>query len=474
MEPRNLSIAEASRLIAARELSPVDLTQSVLDRAAAVEEQIHAFQTLTADAALEQARVAEAEIARGQHRGPLHGIPIGVKDLYATAGDPTTASSRLLADNVTDFDAAAVERLREAGAVIVGKTRTHEFAFGITSDPVRNPRSLEHIPGGSSGGSAAAVVARECLGALGSDTGGSIRMPAALSGATGIKPTFGRVSRHGMLPLGWSLDTAGPIGRDVEDLALLLQAIAGYDPRDPGSLDVPVPDFSGELGRGVEGLRLGLPTNHFWHPIATAVESSARAAIARLQGAGAEIVEVELPLSEYYAPVGWAICLSEAATYHKPALVERGELFGMDVRSQVEVGQFVLATDYVRAQRVRRMIKDAWRALFERERLDAVVAPTLPATAPRVGQQTFTWPDGTEEDTTPPFGRASLPANITGLPALSVPCGADEDGLPIGLQVIGRPLAEATVLAIGRAYERAAGPEARLPEPLIGSVADAA
>jgi aspartyl-tRNA(Asn)/glutamyl-tRNA(Gln) amidotransferase subunit A len=467
MEPADLSITDASGRIAQRELSPVELTQSVLRRIDEVEDRVNAFVAVTRDAALAEAEAAEAEIARGELRGPLHGIPIGVKDLFATAGVATTASSRLLEGNVPDFDAASVERLREAGAVVIGKTRTHEFAFGIETPPCRNPHDLDRIPGGSSGGSAAAVVAGECLGALGTDTGGSIRIPAALCGAAGLKPTFGRVSRFGVYPLSRSLDTAGPIARDVPDLALMLQALAGFDPRDVFSIDAAAPDFLVERDVGVEGLRFGVPTNHFWDPIATDVESAVRGAIDDLEGAGAELREVELPLAEYYSAVGWTIVLSEAATYHRRTIVERGDEYSADVRGQLEVGQLVLATDYLRAQRARLRIAAAWRQMFDEAGIDAILAPSLPATAPRHDQQTFTWPDGSEEPTTPPFGRASLPANITGLPALSVPCGTDGAGLPIGLQVIGRPLEEDKILRIGGVHERLTEREVRQPMPAL-------
>jgi aspartyl-tRNA(Asn)/glutamyl-tRNA(Gln) amidotransferase subunit A len=456
MEPRELSIGEAAELIERQELSPTELIESVLDRIEAVEPSVRAYEEVFLASAREAGRRAEAEVMAGGYCGPLHGIPIAVKDLFAIRGAATTGSSEALAENVPGFDSAVVERLRQAGAIPIGRTRTHEFAMGMTCPPVRNPHDHERIPGGSSGGSAVAVSASECLGAIGSDTGGSIRIPSALCGVVGIKPTYGLVSRFGMLPLSWSLDHAGPIGRNVEDVAILLGAIAGHDPRDPTTLERPGRSFRGRLGASLRGVRLGVPTNVFWRPMDEAVESSVREAIGRLGEGGAELREVEVPMADLYGAVGWAIALSESAAYHRANLRAHGDLLGDELRELLEIGQLVPAVDYIRALQAREEIKRSWRELFDREGLAAIVCPTLPATAPLVDQEVFTWADGSTEDLQAAFGRTSMPADLTGLPALSVPCGADEAGLPIGLQVIGRPLSEPIVFGIGHSYERIA------------------
>lgn len=452
-EPYELSIAAAGQAFATGQLSPLELTRSVLNRAHESQPDSQAFAVICDDLALEQAARAERELALGKGRGPLHGIPIAVKDLVETAGVATEAGSRLLEGAIPARDAHVMQLLSDAGAVLIGKARTHEYAGGYSTPPVRNPHDHARVPGGSSGGSAAAVVTRGALGAVGTDTGGSIRVPAALSGATGLKPTYGWVSRTGVYPLSWSLDHVGPLGRDVRDVALLLGALAGHDPRDPASLSVPVPDFAAELDSGVAGLRLGVPSNWFWAPIQPGVEAQVRAAIARLAHAGAELVDVELPLADAVLGIGWSILMAEAGAYHQRSLAQRADLFGEDVRALVELGQTVPVGDYLRGLRARTVMRDQWCELFTRHRIDALVCPTVPVTAPLVGQEVLPWPDGTESDVLSTYARWSQPANITGLPALSVPCGNDAAGLPVGLQVIGRPLQEVTVLRIGRASE---------------------
>ncbi|UNB53144.1 amidase [Mycolicibacterium sp. YH-1] len=467
MQPYQLSITAAAALLASGEMSPVELTRSVLQRAHEVEPDVQAYALLCDDAAMASAMQAEQELTRGEHRGPLHGIPLAVKDLVATAGIATAAGSRLLDGAVPRHDAHVVTLLKSAGAVLVGKARTHEYAAGYSTPPTRNPHDLTREPGGSSGGSAATVVARGALGAIGTDTGGSIRIPAALCGATGLKPTYGRVSRFGVYPLSWSLDHVGPIGRDVEDVALLLGALAGHDPRDPASLKLPSPDFTTDLDCGVAGTRLGVPSNWFWTPVSPVVKTRVSAAIARLEEAGAELIEVQLPLADVSLAIGWSILMAEAGAYHHDSLAQRAHLFGDDVRALVEGGQTVLAGDYVRGVRARSLMQSQWHDLFERERLDALLCPTVPVTAPLVGQQLLQWSDGTESDVLSTYARWSQPANVTGLPALSVPCGSDDLGLPIGLQVIGRPLQESTVLRIGRAYEVHADVNGRVPAPRL-------
>ena len=453
MDPYELTIADAAEMIRAKELSPVELTESVLSRIDAVEGKITAFATVTADVARAAAAAAEAEIAAGAYRGPLHGIPVGIKDLYETAGIPTTSSSAVRADYVPVQDSAVVEKLTAAGTVMVGKTHTHEFAFGAVTPTTRNPWDLEKIPGGSSGGSGAAVAAGECMVGMGSDTGGSIRIPASVCGTVGLKPTYGRVSRRGVASLSWSLDHVGPLTRTVRDTALVMNSIAGYDRSDPACVDVPVPDFAAGLLAGVAGLTVGVPTNFFTERVDPEVAAAFAAAVGVLVGLGAEVREVAIPLPEYILPTEWGLMLPEASAYHQEMLREKGDLYTPDVRLFLEIGEFVLATDYIKALRARTLLQQAWRDLFEG--IDVLVAPTLPAPAVSADDLTLHWPDGTTEAATDAYVRFSAPANVTGLPSLSVPCGFTEGGLPIGMQIMGKPFAETTLLAVGQVYESA-------------------
>jgi aspartyl-tRNA(Asn)/glutamyl-tRNA(Gln) amidotransferase subunit A len=453
VQPHELSITEAARQIERRTLSPVELVQSALDRIDQVEDRLNAFVVVTADQALEAARQAEKEIGDGGYRGPLHGIPVGIKDLYDAVGLPTTSSSAVRADHLPTEDSACVARLRDAGAVMVGKTHTHEFAYGVLTPTTRNPWNTGHVPGGSSGGSGAAVAAGECLMGMGTDTGGSIRIPASVCGTVGLKPTYGRVSRSGITSLCWSLDHAGPLTRTVRDAALTLQVIAGFDARDPGSAKEPVPDFTADLDAGVRGLTLGVPTNYFFDDVDPEVESAVRQAIGVLEAQGATLREVEIPYADQMMAVEFGVLVPEASAYHQEMLRESGDRYTDDVRVFLEAGETVLATQYIRALRVRTLVQHAFRRAFEG--LDALVCPTLPAAAAEVGQETFTFPGGREKAVIDAWVGHSAPGNVTGLPALSVPCGFTSAGLPIGLQVIGRPFDEAGVLRVGQAYESA-------------------
>ncbi|HYO37475.1 MAG TPA: amidase [Geodermatophilus sp.] len=461
MQPYELGIAEAARQIERRTLSPVELVQSALDRIEEVEGRLNAFVVVTADQALETARQAEREIGDGGYRGPLHGIPVGIKDLYDVAGLPTTSSSAVRSDHVAAEDSACVARLREAGAVVVGKTHTHEFAYGVLTPTTRNPWDTGRVPGGSSGGSGAAVAAGECLAGMGTDTGGSIRIPASVCGTVGLKPTYGRVSRSGITSLCWSLDHAGPLTRTVRDAALTLQAIAGFDARDPGSAREPVPDFTADLDAGVRGLTLGVPVNYFFDDVDPEVEAAVREAIAVLEARGATLREVEIPYAEQMMAVEFGVLVPEASAYHQEMLRESGDRYTDDVRVFLDVGETILATQYIKALRVRTLVQQAFRRAFEG--LDALVCPTLPAAAAEVGQTTFTFPGGKEKAVIDAWVGHSAPGNITGLPALTVPCGATSAGLPIGLQVIGRPFDEVGVLRVGQAYESATDWSTRRP-----------
>jgi aspartyl-tRNA(Asn)/glutamyl-tRNA(Gln) amidotransferase subunit A len=464
------SIAEIAPRVRAGEVSPVELAEACLARIAALNGRVNAYLTVLADAALREARAAEAEIRAGRYRGPLHGIPIAHKDLYYTRGVVTTAGSKILADFVPTEDAAAVERLRAAGTVLLGKTQMHEFAYGGTNDnehygPTRNPWHLERIPGGSSGGSAAALAAGMCLGATGSDTAGSIRIPAHACGTTGIKPTYGRVSLYGVVPMAWSLDHPGPLARTAHDAALLLQAMAGHDPRDPASDDRPVPDFSFELDLGVRGLRLGIPRNYFTEEVAPDVDAAYRAAIRTLQDLGATVEDVEIPSLAATLAVQFAIGASECAAYHAEWLRTRPDDYGADVRARLEAGQLVPAVDYLKAQRYRAVIRAEQRAVLQR--VDVLVTPTLPIPAPPIGMATATL-GGRTVPVSPQLIRFTAPFDQSGFPAASVPCGFDGDGLPIGLQIAGRPWAEATVLRVAHAYQQATAWHTRRP-PLPAS-----
>jgi aspartyl-tRNA(Asn)/glutamyl-tRNA(Gln) amidotransferase subunit A len=456
-----LSLREAAAALRERKLSPVELTRMALDRIAADEPKLNAYVRLTEARALAAARQAESEILAGNWRGELHGVPVAVKDLYDMAGLPTTCSSRVRHDHLADADSACVERLERAGAVIVGKTHTHEFAYGIVTPTTGNPWNPAHIPGGSSGGSGATVAARGCFMAMGTDTGGSIRIPAAVCGTVGLKPTYGRVSRFGIASLSWSLDHAGPLTRTVGDAAVTLAALAGYDPRDPGSADVPVGDYLAELEQGVRGLRIGVPRNYFFDHVDPDVERNVRDAIARLKADGAEIVEVEIPMADRIMAVEFGLCMPEASAYHHKMLRERRDLYEEDVRTFLETGEMIPATDYIAALRLRTQMQAAWRRMFEG--LDAIIGPAVPSPATRRDQLAVRWPDGTEEPVAPVFIRLSAPANVTGLPSVAVPCGFSANGLPTAFQVIGRPFQEARILRIARAYERTADWSRREP-----------
>ena len=451
-------IAELAPRIAAGEVSPVALTEAALARIEARDPALNAFMTVTAERALAAARTAEAEIAEGRIRGPLHGMPLAVKDLFATAGVRTTGGSKLLADWVPDHDAAVIERLKEAGAVLLGKTGMHELAYGTTSNnahygPVRNPWSPACHPGGSSGGSAAAVAAGLAYGALGSDTGASIRQPAACCGIVGLKPTFGRVSKFGALPLSWSLDHMGPMTRNVADAALLLQALAGPDPRDPNCVELPVPDYSTGLDTGVGGRRIALARGFFFADCDPEVAAAVDAAARTLEGLGARIEEIELPELDSAYLTGGITIACEATAYHARNLRERPEAFSEELRGSLELGAFYSAVDYLQAQRVRRRVTEAIRGAMAP--FDAVLSPTSPVPATPIGDN----PPGHSALR----HRNTIPFNLTGLPAISLPCGLTEAGLPIGLQIAGPAFDEAGILAIARAYEAASDWQGRRP-----------
>jgi aspartyl-tRNA(Asn)/glutamyl-tRNA(Gln) amidotransferase subunit A len=452
----DLEISAVAPLLRERRLSPVELTDAYLDRIQRLDPSLNTYIRVMPDQARAAARQAEREIADGGWRGPLHGVPIGIKDLFDVAGVPTTMGSSILRDNVPEADATVVSRLKAAGAAILGKQNLHEFAFGITSEnphfgAVHNPWSLDRVPGGSSGGTAAAVAAGLCAGGLGSDTGASIRAPASFCGVVGLKPTYGRVSRAGALPLAWSLDHAGPLARSVADCAILLQAIAGYDARDHASAMEAVPDFSADLARGAAGLRVGVPREYFFEIVEPDVERLVRLAIATLEQLGARVEEVSLPHVGHAQVAGNVIMSSEAAAWHTTWLRERPRDYGPDVLQRIRGGLLVRATEYLHSQQIRTLIQQDFAQAFER--VDVVVGPTVPLLAPPIGR---TLEPGGPLNLPPRLvaNRTTVPCNLTGMPAISVPCGFS-DGLPVGLQIMGPAFAEPLVLRAAAAYEAA-------------------
>lgn len=455
--PYELTLAGAAAAVAAGELSPVELVDSVLERIEAVDPELNAFVTVLAEESRAAAKEAERALAGGGPVGPLHGVPVTLKDLFDVAGVRTTASSKVRADvPPAAEDSTVAAGLRRAGAIIVGKTQTHEFAYGMFTPQTHNPWNLDRSPGGSSGGSGAAVAARLGMASVGTDTGGSVRIPSALCGLVGLKPTYGRVARRGVVPLSWSLDHPGPLARTVEDAALMMNAIAGHDPGDPASVDVPVPDHTAQLGRGVEGLTLGVPAAYF-EGVDPENAAAVRRAVDVLAAAGARIREVTLPLIEYAVAAEGAILATEAYEYHRRDLRDRPQLYSDVVRSRLHNGERVTGADYVAAQRLRTALRDGWRDAFNAAGLDGLLAPALSGPAGLFGTNEVHFTDGRVTTTSAAYSPQTYPTNMTGLPSLSVPCGLTADGMPIGLQVIGRPFAEPTVLRIGAAYESSGG-----------------
>jgi aspartyl-tRNA(Asn)/glutamyl-tRNA(Gln) amidotransferase subunit A len=456
LDVRTTNIVELSRRIKTKEVSPIEVIEAFLHRVAAVQPKINAFITVLEREARQAAKEAEREIVKGSYRGPLHGIPVAVKDLYLTAGIRTTCGSAILADFIPDSSGAVIERLEAAGAILIGKTNMHEFAFGPTNlNPhyghVRNPWDLERMSGGSSGGSAAAIAASCALLGLGTDTGGSIRIPSVLCATVGLKPTFGRVSKRGVYPLAWSLDHAGPITRTVADAALALGAIAGYDPQDPQCQDLPVPDYLGSLTGDVQGVRIGIPDSYFFEQIDSEVEETVTKAIGALRDLGAEVRTVHIPDLDKTATATLLTLSSEAATCLEEFHRTRPSEIGEDVRARLDLGATHLATHYLKAQRVRRAAQESFaRVLSE---VDVLATPGLSITAPRL-QETTVRLGGQDVAVVPALTRCTRLYNLLGIPAVAIPIGFSMSGLPIGLQVAGKPFDECTILRVADAYER--------------------
>ena len=445
-----MTLLEAARALRTRKVSSAELTAASLARTG----RLNAFITVMEESARARARRADEELARGLDRGPLHGIPVAVKDVFCTQGVRTTCGSKVFADHVPDHDAAVVEKLDEAGAVLIGKTNMHELAYGISSSNphfgvVHNPRDVERIPGGSSGGSGAAVASEMVFMAMGSDTGGSIRIPASFCGTVGLKPTFGRVSRYGVMPLDFSLDHMGPLTRSVRDAAVTLEALAGFDPRDETSSREPVPGYVPPEDPRLGGLRIGLPENFYFDGLDPEVAAAVRRMAQTAESLGARVAGVRVPDIAELNTISRIILYAEASALMEPYLGRR-EQFGADVLALLDQGRLLPATDYVNAQRLRRIKQQEFRAVFKQ--VDCLLTPTTPTAAPRIGQTTLEI-DGREEDVRLASTRLVRGINALGLPALSMPCGLDRQGLPLGMQIIGRPFEEALILRIAAALE---------------------
>lgn len=456
-----LTLADAAGEIKRRNVSPLELVEACIQRAEALDPELNAYFTRTFESAREEARVAGEEIARGKRRSPLHGIPFALKDLFETAGVRTTAGSHLRDSYVPAEDAFVVTLLRRAGAVFLGKLNMHEWALGATNvnshyPSPRNPWDPERITGGSSGGSALAIATGMALGTLGSDTGGSIRIPAALCGVTGLKPTYGRVSLRGVVPLSWTLDHAGPIARTALDCALILQEAACFDPLDPSSADEPVPDYRAALTPRLGDVTIGVPANFFFDETAVQAEVAAavQEGIRALERRGAAVREVEVPLIAEAARANGTILLADAAAYHEANIRDHADAIDGTVLARLRNGAEISALAYARARRTQAEFKAALRSLFGE--VDLLVMPTTPDVAPR-------FPNGDSPMASVALTRNTGPFNIAGLPALSVPCGFSSEGLPIGMMIVGRWWEEALVLRAGYAYQHETDWHTRVP-----------
>lgn len=469
------TIKEAAALIERREASPVELAELFLERISSEDEKINSYITVWEKAALEAARKAEKQISEGNYLGPLHGVPIALKDIFVTKDSRTTCGSKMLRDFVPPYNSTVAEKLMASGSVVLGKNNMDEFAMGSSNEtsyfgPVKNPWDTNRVPGGSSGGSAAATAANLCVASVGTDTGGSIRQPGSLCGVVGMKPTYGRVSRYGMIAFASSLDQAGPLAKTVEDAAIILSSIAGHDPMDSTSVNLPAADYTSALSADIKGLRVGIPKEYFISGMDPEVEKSIRKAIAELETLGAEIVEISLPHSRYAVSTYYIIAPSEASsnlarydgvryTYRceNPETLRdlffrsRSEGFGDEVKRRIMLGTYALSTGYydayyLKAQKVRTLIikdfENAW------EKVDVIASATSPETAFRIGEKT--------EDPLKMYlsDILTIPCNIAGLPGISIPCGFSSEKLPIGLQIMGKPFDEQTVLNVAYAYEQ--------------------
>jgi aspartyl-tRNA(Asn)/glutamyl-tRNA(Gln) amidotransferase subunit A len=451
-----ISLAEAADLLRREEISPVELTAAYLERIQTLDKKLNSFITVTAETAMSHASLAEQELQRGSSfegtpLGLLHGIPIALKDLYETQGVRTTAGSRFFADYIPETDAMTVQKLSTAGAILLGKTNMHEIALGLTTvnphyGACKNPWALERVPGGSSGGSGAALAAGLCLGSLGSDTGGSIRVPAALCGIVGMKPTYGRVSLRGVIPLSWNLDHAGPMARCVQDVAMLLQVIAGYDPDDPYSVDVPVVDYLANIKDGVKDWRVSLMEDEYLDRTDAEILAAVQEAAQVFSRIGARVKPTAFPGAYPAALANGQMVISDAAVFHRQRLHDQPEDFGDDVRQRLQAGAELPLREYILARRTQTMMRWQFENFFHD--YDILLMPTTAVVAPPIEG-----PDAIEQARL--LTRFTAPFNRTGLPAISLPCGFTSAGLPIGLQVVAPSWGEANLLRAAYAYEKA-------------------
>jgi len=456
MELTSLKLYEAAKLLEHKEFSPVDLTLAHLERIQQIDGRLNTFITITPELALQQAHQAEMEIQHGEYKGALHGIPLALKDLYETQGIRTTAGSTFFANYIPESDAAVVQRLKEAGAVLLGKLNMHEIALGVTNENPHygdccNPWDLTRITGGSSGGNAAALAAGLCMGALGSDTGGSIRIPSALCGVVGLKPTYGRVSLRGVIPLSWNLDHAGPMARSVRDVAILLQTVAGFDPQDAWSVDIAVDDYLTISEEDLRGWRIALAADGYFtdgEVVDGEVQSAVKQAAQVFESLGAQVEQVPFPNAREAAMANRLMTHSDAAAFHHQRMSENPQGFGQDVLKRLQTGAAHSSTEYSLARREQTILRCQFKEFFDE--FDLLLTPTTPVTAPLRSPA-----DAIDRPRL--LTRFTAPFNLTGLPALSIPCGWSGEKLPIGLQIIGKAWAEAKVLLAGMLYEQARG-----------------
>ncbi len=475
MNIKNSTIKETAALIKDKKISPVELTKAFLERIETVDKDLNTYITVLSDQALKTAESAEKEIMKGNYLGPLHGVPIGLKDIFVMKDVAATCGSKMLENFISPYDATVTTRIKKSGAVILGKNNMDEFAMGSSNEtsffgPVRNPWNTGKVPGGSSGGSASATAAGLCTASLGTDTGGSIRQPAALCGVTGLKPTYGRVSRYGMIAFASSLDQAGPITRSVEDAAIILNTISGRDKLDSTSVDVPVPDFTKNLNGDIKGMKIGIPKEYFVDGMDNDVERSVLKAIQDIKSLGAEIVEISLPHTKYAISTYYIIAPCEASSnlarydgvrygYRTPDadslrdlfFRSRSEGFGEEVKRRIMLGTYALSSGYydayyLKSQKVRTLIREDFKKAWET--VDVIVAPTTPETAFNINEKT--------DDPIKMYlsDVLTIPCNIAGIPGLSTPCGFSSDNLPIGLQILGKSFDEDSILRVAHAYEK--------------------
>jgi aspartyl-tRNA(Asn)/glutamyl-tRNA(Gln) amidotransferase subunit A len=469
-----LGIAGTAKLIESREVSPLEVTRAILDRADGLNGELNAYISLYPEQALAAAKAAEAAMAGGNYLGPLHGIPLAVKDLFRVNGMRRTCGSRTFQEGPEVADATSVARLKDAGAIILGMLNLHEFAYGPTGinpafGSARNPWNTDRGCGGSSSGSGCAVAAGMALGALGTDTGGSIRLPAAVCGIVGLKQTFGLASREGIFPLSASYDHGGPLARSVEDAAIMLAAIAGPDPLDPTTRDARPDDYRQRLGNSIAGLRVGVPTNFFFEDLYPGIEDAVRQAIALLGGLGADIIEVDLPFMDDAIAAWTLIATAEAYGVHEQRLENHGEMLAKSVRERLALGKGILANDLLKAKRIETRVAVEMTALLER--VDVIATPTSPLPAVDVETGNLEY-NGEAYDGPRTLGRLTRLASLTGQPAVAVPCGFTADGMPVSLQLLGGWWGEGQLLQVAHAYEQAAGWQHLWPTAIASAPGD--